>query len=192
MPINRTTNEMEFQGNVISWINAAILKRPTLGLELATQEPSKISRNRNDVVVWRNRASHNAFFTFELKTPETPISDPALLIDACQKAQKWDAPFFAIWNMQSAELYHTPALGIATPNNRIKQFSMIKNVRSVDDWIDIHIREQLHEQAVELLDSACAEAIQHGLQIPIDASIFVDRLTRRIFDLRAEIRARSN
>ena len=188
MPIDRTTNEMEFQGNVISWINAEILKRPVLGLELATQEPSKITRNRNDVVIWRNRASNDAFFTFELKTPDTPISDPVLFDDACQKAQKWNAPFFAIWNMQSAELYRTPpAARSANPNDLIRQFPVLTQVRSVDDWIEPNIREQLRQQAIALLDAACTEAMRHGLQFPIDASVFVDRLTRRIFELRAEV-----
>ena len=103
MPLDRTTNEMEFQGNVVSWINAELARRPALGLELATQEPSKITRNRNDVVVWRNRASNDVFFTFELKTPETSISDQSFFDDACRKAQRWNAPFFAVWNMQSAD-----------------------------------------------------------------------------------------
>ena len=75
MSPDRTTNEMGFQGNVVSWVNAELARRPALGLELATQEPSKITRNRNDVVVWRNRASNDAFFIFELKTPETLIRD---------------------------------------------------------------------------------------------------------------------
>jgi len=188
MTSDRTTNEMEFQGNVVSWINAELARRPALGLELATQEPSKVTRNRNDVVVWRNRASNDAFFTFELKTPETSISNQSFFDDACQKAQRWNAPFFAVWNMQNAELYRTPpATRLANPQDRIKQFPTLTTVRSVADWIDSNIREQLRQQALGLLDAAWIEATHRGFQFPIDASVFVDRLTRRIYDLRAEI-----
>ncbi len=188
MASDRTTNELEFQGNVLSWINAELGRRPALGLELATQESSKVDRRRNDLVIWKHRVSNNAFFTLELKTPETAITDPALLLDACQKAQRWKAPFFAIWNMQSAELYRTPdGNQRATPNDRIKQFPPLSSITSVSDWINEEVREKLRVLALALLDAAWAAATQQGVYFPIDASIFVDRLTRRIHELRDEV-----
>ena len=57
------------------------------------------------------RAAEAAFLEIELKTPTTPITDPDLLDDATEKAQKFGAPYFAIWNMQAAELYLTPPVG---------------------------------------------------------------------------------
>lgn len=188
MSPDRTTNEWEFQGNVVSWVNAELARRPALGLELATQEPSKVTRNRNDVVVWRNRASNEAFLTLELKTPETFISDQPFFDDACKKAQRWNSPFFALWNMQSAEVYRTPPVTrLANRRDRIKQFPTLTTVRSVDDWIDLSIREQLRQQALDLLDAAWSAAISRGFRFPLDASVFVDRLTRRISELRAEV-----
>jgi len=188
MSPDRTTNEWEFQGNVVSWVNAELARRPALGLELATQEPSKVTRNRNDVVVWRNRASNEAFLTFELKTPETSISDQSFFDDACKKAQRWNSPFFALWNMQNAEVYRTPpATRLANLQDRMKQFPTLTTVHSVDDWIDPNIREQLRQQALDLLDASWSEATRRGFQFPIDASVFVDRLTRRIYELRAEV-----
>ena len=181
-----TSNELEFQGTVLSWLNQE-LNRRHLGLELATQEPSKTDRRRNDLVVWRNRVSGHAFLTIELKTPATPITDLALLNDACQKAQRWEAPFFAIWNMQATELYRSPpGERPATPKDLLTQFPMIGRVRSVDDWIDPACREHLRERTLELLDASYAIACQEGIELRIDASVFVDRLATRIRELRAE------
>src|ERR1051326_2667359 len=71
------SNELEFQGQVISWFNDYIAKHPTLALETATQEkPHKDSGKRNDLIIWRDRAAVIAFLTIELKTPATLINDP--------------------------------------------------------------------------------------------------------------------
>lgn len=56
----------------------------------------------------------------ELKTPQTLITDPVFLSDAQEKAQNWNAPFFAIWIMKEAELYRTPERGKdVTPSDRL-------------------------------------------------------------------------
>jgi hypothetical protein len=169
-------------------MDAEIKKRPALGLESATQEPTKIGRERNDVVVWHNRASNDAFFTMELKTPETLLVNGDFIADACQKAQRWNAKYFALWNMQSAELYRTPEGNrLASQQDLIKQYPPNIAILRVDDWINLEIREQLKKQALILLDDAASEASRNGQEFPIDASVFVDRLTGRITELRFEI-----
>jgi len=188
MKRERTTNELEFQGSVLSWLNAELSRRPGLGLEMVTQEPSKLDRKRNDVVVWRSRNSGVAFMTIELKTPETSITDPALLNDACHKAQRWHAPYFALWNMQSAELFLTPADGKSpSPRNRIKLYPPAVSVRSVDDWLKPKIRRELMARAVEILDDAWLSHSSEGAEFVIEASVFVDRLSKSIAELRAEV-----
>lgn len=97
----RTTNEWEFQGEVLNWLNEEIRRRSGMGLNRATQEASKVTPKRNDLVVWWNRAAESAFLTIELKTPTTPINDPKLLSDGHEKAKRWGAPFFAIWSSES-------------------------------------------------------------------------------------------
>lgn len=185
----KTTNEMEFQGQVLSWLNEELSRRPGLGLECATQETSKVDRKRNDLVVWRRRESHDAFLTLELKTPTTAITDPDFLADACLKAQRWKAPLFAIWNMQAAELYKTPPENNrATPSDKIMQYPIIKGVRRVEDWLDSTIRSLLRVRTVELLQTAWDEASTPAtVAFRIDASVFVDRLTKQIDELRAEV-----
>jgi hypothetical protein len=149
--IKHGTNEWEFQGQVLTWLNEQIALRPGLGLDRATQEPSKLTPKRNDLVVWWNRRANSAFLTFELKTPKTTLGDPSLLSDASEKASRWQAPCFAIWNMQAAELYRTPDTGIATPANRVHSFSMNTLISSVDDWLDPKKAGSLKSDAVNIL-----------------------------------------
>ena len=61
------TNEWEFQGEILKWLNEEIQRRPGMQLDKATQEPSKITQKRNDLVIWWNRTAESAFLTLELK-----------------------------------------------------------------------------------------------------------------------------
>lgn len=191
MPMKKKqyTNEWEFQGQVLSWLNEEIRKRLGLGLDKVTQEPSKITPKRNDLVIWWNRASESALLTIELKTPETPITNIKLLLDACEKAQRWEAPFFAIWNMQNAELYRTPPPPAkVTPEKRIKAWATDPRVSTVNDWLNPNIAKSLQERSLEILDHAWQIHLgEGGKSLIIDASIFVEKLANHISRLQAEI-----
>ncbi|HEV2380034.1 MAG TPA: N-6 DNA methylase [Terriglobia bacterium] len=185
MPKHKS-NEWEFQGEVLTWINDQISRRRGLGLDKATQEPSKITPQRSDLVVWWNRAANSAFFTIELKTPEVPINDPKLLSDASEKASRWGAPCFAIWNMQMAELYKTPKSGTATPADRVHQFALNPLVGSVDDWLKPETAISLKADAVTLFETAWEKfAIKSQQTVEIEASVFVDKLGARLEQLRS-------
>jgi methylase of polypeptide subunit release factors len=181
----KRSSEWEFQGEVLKWLNTEIVHRPGMGLSGVTQEASRITPQRNDLVVWLDRSSDSAFLAIELKTPETPITSPGLLLDAESKARRWQAPFFAIWNMQSAELYKTP-LGMvpATPGDRIHSWAPDPLVRSVDDWLKKEVARALQRRALEILDTAWSFHAGNASSIAIDASIFVERVALRIFRLR--------
>jgi type I restriction-modification system DNA methylase subunit len=180
------TNEWEFQGEVLTWFNALIARTPGLGLDKATQEPSKITPKRNDLVVWWNRAANSAFFTLELKTPALPITDPNLLADASEKASRWGAPCFAIWNMQVAELYRTPATGTATPADRVYPFPMNPLVNKVEDWLDPKKAASLKADAINIFDTAWERFADKSEQtVDIEASVFVDKLAARLEQLRS-------
>lgn len=188
MPKSRSTGEVEFQGMVIVWLNSELKRRPGIPLELVTQETSDSDKKRNDIVIWRKRASHDAFLTIELKTPETPITDPILLQDACSKAQRWDAPLFAIWNMQSAEIYRTPeGHDLPTPSDRLYQFPFDRRVSNVEDWLKDDVQKRLQKRSIEILLKGWEIYSEGSAGLPIDASVFVDRLSKRIFDLRNEV-----
>jgi hypothetical protein len=169
------SNEWEFQGQVLTWIKEQISRRPGLGLDKATQEPSKMTPKRSDLIIWRNRGANNAFFTVELKTPEVSIKDPKLLNDACQKAVSWGAPCFAIWNIQMAELYRTPTLGTVTPADRVYPFPLNPLIGSVDDWLDEKKCLALKADTVSIFETAWEKfAVKSEQTVKIEASVFVD------------------
>lgn len=184
----KTTNEWEFQGEVLSWINAELASRPGMGLEKATQEPSKITRHRSDLVIWFDRATESAFLNIEIKTPETALTDLQTFRDAQEKARRWQSKFFLIWNMQAAELYPTPQQGTSvTRADRLELWPLDASISRIDDWLKSVPRESLKKRAVEMLDRAWFLQYTTQALIPIDAAIFVDRLANRLITLRRHL-----
>ena len=173
------SNELEFQGRVIVWLNEVV---GHLGsqLEMATQEkPRPTTGQRNDLVVWSSRAAEVAFLAIELKTPTTPLNDPAFMQDALEKAQHWQAPYFALWNMRQLELYATPPVGQSPiPTDAITRSTLPLSIANVDDWLKPNFAKALRNHAQQILRAAIdhsntGEATRH----PIDSEIFVKRLT---------------
>jgi hypothetical protein len=178
---------MEFQGQVVTWLNENIGKHSGLGLDKATQEkPRSTSGKRNDLVVWQSRPGLIAFLSFELKTPSTPISDAVFLADAIEKAQHWGSPYFVIWNMQEAELYPTPLVGsTVTPNDRLHHWPPSTGCKQLEDWLKPDIEARLKSQVDDILDKTWDQFISKGAPgVSIDAEIFVSRLSTVIRGLR--------
>jgi hypothetical protein len=189
MPQRNRTNEWEFQGEVLKWLNEELQRRPGMRLEKATQEPSKVTRGRDDLVVWWNRSADRAFLTFSLKTPATPITDPDLLSDADKKAKRWGATFSAIWNMQAAELYAIPETRKATPADRLHIWGPDSSVKTVNDWLRPEIAAGLRTRAIEILDLAWGTHVSASQRaITIEAHVFVERLSQRLSELRAYLK----
>jgi type I restriction-modification system DNA methylase subunit len=183
----KTTNEQEFQGTVLEWLNAEIKKRPGLELDRATQEkPRKTSGKRSDVIVWKDRTGQTAFLATELKTPDTPLNDPQLFADAVEKAQHWQAPYFAIWNMREAELYTTPPKGgLVTPADVLKRWPNEGSIRRLEDWLRPENEKLLEARAVAILEAAWVHQATDGhMGQVIDAEIFVSHLSAAIGKLR--------
>lgn len=186
----KETSELEFQGQVSHWLNTEISERRGIGLDCATVEkPDTATKKRNDLVIWTSRRNKNAFLTIELKTPSTHITDPELLRDAFQKAKTWRSPYFAIWNMQEAELYRTPEGDEPpSPDTAIQRFGPLRSVKTVEDWLVAEPQKQLKRVACSMLDGAWsthASGLVKG--VPVDAVIFVDRLTGTLESIRDEI-----
>jgi len=198
MSPNRS-NEWEFQGQVLNWLNEEISRR-RMGLDRATQETSRLTPQRSDLIVWRNRASEDAFLEIELKSPGVSITNPAFFRDADQKAKRWGAPYFAIWNMKAVELYRTPDEDRpANPGDLLFQGPVLTMIGGVDDWLDSEKQKVLKRQALELLDQTWeADRKAEGFSPPLEASVFVDRLGQIIPKLKEEfhreltIRARTD
>lgn len=183
----KQTNELEFQGQVIVWLNEEIRKRPGLKLENATQEkPRKSSGKRSDLILWSDRVNEFAFLAVELKTPTTPINDPVFFADAIEKAQHWRAKYFALWNMRELEVYVTPSLGGSVlPTDALRRSSLPLAITQVDEWLKPAFTAELRNQALEILDAAIThDATGSVLGHAIDAEIFVSRLTEVIGRIR--------
>ena len=183
----RRSNELEFQGVALGWINEDIRSRSGTSLDKATQEKPRLSSGkRNDIVVWRDRPAEIAFLAMELKTPATPINDPVLLADAIEKAQNWRAAYFAIWNMRQFEVYVTPAAGsLVLPTDAIARSSPGPNVTDVEDWLKPAVETGLRRNVTDIIDAALQHQINGGNRgVTIDTEIFVARLTEAIGKLR--------
>lgn len=181
----KESNEQEFQGQVITWLNTEISKR-TLGLDTATQEkPRKTSGHRSDMIVWIDRLALLPFLAIELKTPTTPINDPVFFADALAKGRYWKSKYFALWNMREFEVYETTDPKTPTPADVVRKSSHPLPITQVEEWLKPNWNKELHAQAVELLDAAIAHSLSGAVhQHAIDPEIFVGRLTDGIGQLR--------
>ena len=184
----KDSNELEFQGQVIYWLNDEIAKRPTSKIDKVTQEMTQQkSGKRSDLIIWADRAAKLAFLALELKTPSTPINDLDFFTDAIEKAQYWNADYFAIWNMRKFEVYRTPSSSESILPTDVVHRSVIQlEITQVDDWLIPTFVKSLRNQAVEIMDSAVVHSVEGGyLGQTIDSEIFVSRLTDSIGKLRS-------
>ena len=145
----KDSNELEFQGQVIYWLNEEIAKRPTSKIDKVTQEkPQLKSAKRSDLIMWADRTAKLAFLALELKTPSTPINDPDFFADAIEKAQYWNAEYFAIWNMRELEVYRTPSSSESILPTDVVHRSVIQlGITQVDDWLIPNFAESLRIEA---------------------------------------------
>ena len=187
MSARKMTNEPEFQGQVIVWLNEEIAKRPGISVEKATQEkPRSSSGKRSDLIIWFDRLSESAFLTLELKTPATYINDATFFTDAIEKARHWNAPYFALWNMQELEVYATPPTGQAVlPTNAIARSSLSPAITQVEHWLRPVFTKELRTKAIDILNTAWEHYTKGSIAgHAIDSEIFVNRLTTTIHQIR--------
>jgi type I restriction enzyme M protein len=177
------TNEREFSGQVVSWLNQ-ILQSGNYPFETVTGETSiRIageSTRYPDTAIWLNRKAGLAFCFAELKTPDTPATDQSTLDLAAKKARAVDANYFITWNMRDAALWRTPK-GIrhsVAEWNRIKSYSALIKISSLEDLWDKHKQPFLQDRAREIIDDL-NQLYQEGhlTQIEPDTTYFVARLT---------------
>ena len=183
MPTRIKSNELEFQGQVIVWLNEEITKRQGIALDIATQEKPRFSSGkRSDLIIWSNRAAEIAFLALELKTPTTYINDPEFFTDAVEKARYWKAPYFALWNMQELEVYATPPTGEnISPKSIISRSSLSLAIADVNYWLRPDYARELRTKAVEILNTALEHhSTDSMVGHAIDTEIFVSRLTKTI------------
>jgi methylase of polypeptide subunit release factors len=189
--VSNRTNEWEFQGAVITWINAFLRSHP-VGLETATQEVPNSDGHRSDVTVWRNRAAKVALLTAELKTPQTRLTERNFQRDAVRKAQLLTSPYLALWNMQALSLYRTPPQPRQDllPEDFLYSWDPDPQVTKASDWLKSGVKLRLEERARDLIIRASDVANTGAVaRTVVDATVFVSVLTERIRLLRLQLEA---
>lgn len=183
------SNEWEFQGEVLSWVNQELLSRK-LGFERASQEFPNKQGKRSDVVVWRDHVARISALEIELKTPETELGTPSYQRDAVQKAQAVKADFVALWNMRRLELYRTPAppRKELLTDDLIKSFETLTSIKTSNDWLLAKNKDVLKQRVRELLlaihDLDTTGSVGGAV---VDATVFVEYLTEEIRKIRFQL-----
>ncbi len=183
------TSEWEFQGQLISWLNDEIGQH-NYGFEQASQEFIFGDKSRSDAVVWKLRAAQSAVLEVELKQPHVQMRNAEFRRDAVKKGQWANAPYVALWNIRTLELYRTPARPRLhlDDSDLITVIGTVEGIRTVDDWLVPSNRDALHNLARVLL-LTCYDLLNsghYGGNI-IDATIFVEALKSQVRPLRASL-----
>lgn len=179
------SNEREFSGQVIAWLNEFI-SGGSYPFDTATGETSvqavRETTKFPDAEIWLNRASKQGFCGWELKPPSIPADDPTLLENAAAKARTMNADHFVTWNMRNAILWRTPQAGtLVSASDRVKEYTPIPHISTPEDmWVkpnDILLKER----AREILDDLKTLHYEGNLgQIETDTTFFVARLRKSI------------
>ncbi len=178
------SNEREFAGQVISWLNE-FLEKGSYPFEVASSEHSvKVEKKTKfpDVQIWLSRKAQQGFCGWELKTPSTPVDDQELLTNAAEKARAMHADYFVTWNMRDAIIWRTPHwTEEITKLHRLKTYPSISRISSPDDlWVGFK-QELLKAKAKELLnDLATLKQEGHLHLIEVDSVFFVHKLSEAV------------
>lgn len=178
-------NEREFTGQVVSWLNEA-LTQGSYPFDIASSEASlKVSSTKTnfpDIQIWLNRKAGQGFCGWELKTPDTPADDKAMLDNAATKARAMNADYFVTWNMRDAIIWRTPSwIEKVSREHRLWTYPSILPVTTADDlWVGSK-QELLKGRAREILrDLSVLHRDGHFHLIDIDSTFFVHILTEAV------------
>lgn len=183
------TNEWEFQGAVLTWLNVFVADHG-FGWSGASQEAPSAGARRSDIVLWEDQAAGRAILEIELKTPKTPLADPMLRRDSVGKAQHNRAPYILLWNMRNAEMYKTPQYPRRDlmPDDFIASLGQVSEIKSTQDWTSASNRLALRNIANNVV-RACHDLVTSGAvgKSIVDATIFVDSIKEPVDRLRLRL-----
>lgn len=190
MVLSPRTNEWEFQGALLGWINADITEH-NLSFDMATQEFPNAQGRRSDIVIWSDHTARSARLELELKTPRIPLRDDALRRDAVRKAQTLGAPYLALWNMRTVELYRTPPTPTRTltDDDLAEVIGTAERLFRTEDWlnpdVEVELKQLAHRLVIAVHDLILTGAIGGTV---IDATVFVDALKGPVSRLRTALK----
>lgn len=187
-------NELEFQGDLLKWMGLDLQARPGLGIGDVGQEKQYENLKRSDLVIWTIR-DVAALAAVELKTIQTPLSDPVFQDDVIKKARRVGAPYCVLWNQREIAVYAVPpepksALAIQETftDPPLHEFPELAVVTSKDYVGKPVMEDALRTRAQDLLTTLATlrDTGAVGRRI-VEPSVFVDWLGRQVREIRKAI-----
>ena len=187
-------NELEFQGDVLTWMAADITARRGLRIGGVGQEKQYADSKRSDLVIWRVR-DIEALAAVELKTIATPLSNVTFQDDVIKKGRRVGAPYCVLWNQRESAIYITPA---AEEGSAIRKEVFLGSPLASLPLLDVvTTKDYVGKPALEAALRGRARDILTAISTLsatgavggriVDPSVFVEWLGREVRDIRRDI-----
>lgn len=185
------SNEREFTGQIIFWLNEFI-QDGTYPFTVASSEHSlKVAEKETrfpDIQLWLDREAKQGFCGWELKTPATPADDKELLEAAAKKARAMSADYFVTCNMRDAVIWRTPVSKEVSKEHRYKTYPVIVQISTPDDLWVVPKQQLLKSRIKEILyDLSTIYRVGHLHLIDVDSTFFVHELSEAVKAIRPHV-----
>ena len=165
-------NEVAFWADVKSWADALFSSRPDWQFTHAKIEQYGTGNNkRSDLRIFCN-GSQTPILAGEVKLPGTPEGrspfDPALMLDAFNKADNIQAPYFFTWNVNTFVLFDRSKWKVPLIERRLKDWDLGFNLNSPGDCkrpeVHAYIRDKFLPELFEMLAAIVkGEVVEWGV-----------------------------
>ena len=145
-------NERDWTGQLISWIKGEIEKHATI-FQDATNDTSinaKGTRTKYpDILLFADKTAGVIFNGWELKFPDTPVDDTAMLNNAIEKAKILGSDSFVTWNGTEAVIWGVDKDSYSVNTlSRLKTYPKIPTINTRDD-LALPSKYSMHEAALK-------------------------------------------
>ncbi|MCD6594741.1 N-6 DNA methylase [bacterium] len=179
------TNEREFQGYVLKWIND-IIKSGSYEVKEASIETGvkDVTTKFPDIILWKSREAQNAIATIELKNTLTQIDDRELLENGSKKGANLKCKYLITWNVRESALWNI-SKGHA---DLIHKYPAIIAIRTIQDILRPDAQGALRARAREIIEDLDIH-ITTGVfrAIPLDENLFAGVLHETVEHLNPEM-----
>ena len=104
-------NERAWAGQIIGWIKVEIENGTTVFKDVNNDASVKMKSGKTlfpDILLFTDKVSGIIFNGWELKYPDTPADDEAMLLNALEKARNLQSHSFVTWNGAEAIIWGIP------------------------------------------------------------------------------------
>lgn len=177
------TTEREVAGEISKWFDEFIdaggypFERTTVESSLGTGRTPRYP----DIQIWLHRKAMQGFCGIELKSPDVPVDDAALLENAAEKAARMNADYFVTWNLRDMVIWRRPQEKEVTSEYRLEAYPAIYQVTKFDHVWEEYTANLLKARAQTLLnDLSTLHREGHLHLIDTDTTFFVGRLNAAV------------